>query len=74
MRFGKLMGKLKKSAKTPAEYMEEEEISNPYEDMDFNKMSEAMEKGVSPEELSDITKKKRKMKEAMERLRMKQEK
>lgn len=74
MRFGKLMGKLKKSAKTPAEYMEEEEISNPYEDMDFNKMSEAMEKGVSPEELSDIGKKKRKMKEAMERLRIKQEK
>jgi len=74
MRFGKLMKQLKKSSKTPAEYMEEEEVSNPYEDMDFNKMSEAMEKGVSPEELGDISKKKRKMKEAMERLRMKQEK
>lgn len=74
MRFGKVLGKLKKSSKTPAEYMEEEEISNPYEDMDFNKMSEAMENGISPEELSDISKKKRKMKEAMERLRMKQDK
>lgn len=74
MRFGKLMGKLKKSAKTPAEYMEEDEISNPYEDIDFNKMASAMEKGISPEELNDISKKKRKMKETMERLRMKQEK
>lgn len=74
MRFGKVMSKLKKSNKTPAEYMEEEEISSPYEDMDFNKTAKAMEMGVSPEELSDISKKKRKMKEMMERLRMKQEK
>jgi hypothetical protein len=73
MRFGKLMKSLKKSSKTPAEYMEEDELASPYEDMDFNKMAQAMEKGVSPEELSDIAKKKRKMKEMAERLRMKQE-
>ena len=73
MRFGKVMSKLKKSSKTPAEYMEEDELASPYEDMDFNKMSEAMEKGISPEELSDIAKKKRKMKELSERLRMKQD-
>lgn len=74
MRFGKLMGKLKKSSKTPAEYMEEDVLSSPYEEIDFNRMSQAMERGVSSEELKDIIEKKRKMKEAMERLRMKQEK
>ncbi len=73
MRFGKLMKSLKKSSKTPAEYLEEDEISNPYDEMDFNEMTKAMEQGVTPEELSEISKKKRKMKEAMERLRMKQE-
>lgn len=73
MRFNKLINKLQKSSKTPAEYMEEEELASPYEDIDFNKMSQAMEKGISTQELSDIIKKKRKMKEMAERLRMKQE-
>jgi len=73
MTYSKLKGKLKKATKSPAEYMEEEEISNPYEDMDFNKTAKAMESGIDPEELSEIAKKKRQMKERMERLRMKQD-
>lgn len=68
------MNQLKKSSKTPAGYMEEDVLSSPYEEIDFNKMSQAMERGVSSEELKDIIEKKRKMKKAMERLRIKQEK
>ena len=74
MRFKKVMKQLKKSNKPSAELIENEELSSPYDEMDFNKTAKAMEMGVSPEEVSDISMKKRRMKQAMERLRLKQDK
>jgi hypothetical protein len=73
MAYNKLKGKLKRQAtKSPAEYLEEEEVSSPYESMDFNKTAKALEMGVSPDELDEITKKKRMMREKMDRLKSKQ--
>jgi hypothetical protein len=72
MAYKNVKEKLKRSMKKPADYLEEEELSNPYENMDFNKMSKAMESGVDPEELDEIAKKKREMRQRMERLRLKQ--
>jgi hypothetical protein len=74
MRFGKLMKQLKTSSKTPAQYLEEDILSEPYKDVDFNTTAKALEMGVSSEELTEILNKKKALKQAMERLKMKQEK
>lgn len=74
MRFKKLMNQFKTSSKTPSQYLEEDELANPYDEIDLQDMALAVEKGISPEELNEIIKKKKAMKEAAERLRMKQEK
>lgn len=73
MAFEKLKSKLKSSSKTSGDYLTEDLLANPYSELGFNEMAGALEKGVSEQELRDALLKKKAQKEAMERLRLKQE-
>jgi hypothetical protein len=73
MAFEKLKSKLSSSSKSPKDYLEEDLIANPYSEFGFNEMSDALEQGVSQEDMKDVLLKKKAQKEAMERLRLKQE-
>ena len=53
--------------------MEEELMANPYGEFGFNETAGALEKGVSEQEMKDALLKKKAMRDAMERLRLKQE-
>jgi len=73
MAFEKLKSKLSGSSKSPKDYLEEDLKANPYGEFGFNEMADALEQGVSQEEMKDALLKKKAQKEAMERLRLKQE-
>jgi hypothetical protein len=73
MAFEKLKSKLTSSSKSPKDYLEEELMANPYGEFGFNETAGALEKGVSEQEMKDALLKKKAMRDAMERLRLKQE-
>jgi hypothetical protein len=74
MAFEKLKSKLSKSSKTAKDYLEEDLIADPYSEFGFNEAAGALEQGISEKEIKDALLKKKAQKEAMERLRLKQEK
>lgn len=73
MAFEKLKSKLRSSSKTPKDYLEESLASDPYSEFGFNETAGALEQGVSEQEIKKALLKKKAQKEAMERLRLKQE-
>ncbi len=73
MAFEKLKSKLSSSSKSPKDYLEEDLKTNPYGEFGFNEIADALEQGISQEEIKDALLKKKAQKEAMERLRLKQE-
>jgi hypothetical protein len=74
MAFEKLKSKLKGSSKSAKDYLTEDLVANPYSEFDFNDAAAALEKGISEQEIKDALLKKKAQKDAMERLRLKQEK
>jgi hypothetical protein len=73
MAFEKLKSKLSGSSKSPKDYLEEDLVANPYSEFNIGDMVGALEKGVSEQELREALLKKKAQKDAMERLRLKQE-
>jgi hypothetical protein len=73
MAFEKLKSKLSGSSKSPKEYLEEDLKANPYGEFGFNEMADALDKGISEQEMKDALLKKKAQRDAMERLRLKQE-